>query len=316
MSDRSQLGPKDVLSNLTTFPNPTAEKRLAQLVGLEDHIEVLTRDLRLIFDPEQVDAWSEDLYGKRLAIVEWIKDAVPLVVFEGDVGTGKTALAETVGQRVAEDGGFGVHLVKMNTQVRGSGYVGEMGTLIAGCFREVKALWEQKGEPVIFLMDEADSVLTSRETVSHHHEDKAGVNTILQHLDDYRASETQIAVIAITNRGGVLDPAVRRRAATVLRFARPDRSRCEELLRRLFEGALTDEELAKLTEVAWSADQGRSGKGYTYSDLTLRFAIPATRQAVWEGRKLDGRALAEQLRAVVPTPRMRDPARPCEPGLR
>ena len=315
MPDRIHLGPKDVLSSPTTFPNPTAEKRLSQLVGLEDHIETLTRDLRLIFDPEQVDAWSSDFYGRRLAIVDWIKDAVPLVVFEGDVGTGKTVLAETVGQRVAEDGGFGVHLVKMNTQVRGSGYVGEMGTLIAGCFREVKALWERKGEPVIFLMDEADSVLTSRESVSHHHEDKAGVNTILQHLDDFRASQAQIAVIAITNRGGVLDPAVRRRAASVLTFARPDRARCEALLRRLFEGALTDEELATLTEVAWRAGQGRSGKGYTYSDLTLRFAIPAAREAVWEGRKLDGQLLAERLSAVVPTPCMRDPTRPRDAGL-
>lgn len=306
MTDRQHIGAKDVLSSPQSFPDSRAGVRIDQLVGLDQHIETLTRDLTLIFDPQLIENWSLDQYGMQLPIVEWVKDAVPLVVFQGDVGTGKTALAETIGHRVAERGGFGVHLVKMNTRVRGTGYVGEMGTLIAASFQEVKKLWQTKGEPILFLIDEADSVLTTREAVAHHHEDKSGVNTILQHLDDFRADGAQVAVIAITNRGEILDPAVRRRATAVLNFTRPDKFQCESLLIRLFGGALSEDEVAMLASLAAGADSGCHRIAYTYSDLTLRFAIPAAREAAWNEEKLEAGSLKLRLSKLAPTPSMSD----------
>src|SRR5207249_6254602 len=61
---------------------------------------------------------------------------VPLILFEGDVGTGKTALAETIGDALARKAGgkSHVHLLKINTQIRGTGLVGEMTDLIAQAF--------------------------------------------------------------------------------------------------------------------------------------------------------------------------------------
>ena len=211
MSDRARLTAKDVLSVPVTFPNESAALRLSRLVGLEDHIHALERDIRLIFDPMLARNWSKEQYGDIIAVVEIIEETVPLIIFEGDIGTGKTALAETIGQQVASKGGYGVHLVKMSTRVRGTGYVGEMGTLLAESFRHMEELCKRKGEPVLFMIDEADSVLTSRALEQHHHEDKSGVNTILQHLDNLKTRGSQIAVLAITNRVGVLDPAVLRR---------------------------------------------------------------------------------------------------------
>lgn len=306
MSDRRQLTTEDVLSRPLSFPNEQSGRRLANLVGLDDHIEALTRDLRLIFDPQLIEEWSRDCYGEVLPVVDWVKDTVPLIVFQGDVGTGKTALAETIGQRIAEDGGFGVHFIKMNTQVRGTGYVGEMGTLIADAFKEIERVWTKKGEPVLFLIDEADSLLTSRDSEGHHHEDKSGVNTIIQHLDHFRSAEAQVAVIAITNRGKVLDPAVRRRATTVLLFPRPDRDQCGTLLRRLFGSALSDEDVGILVEITDEVRDTDAQAPFTYSDLTLRFAIPAVREAVWQGGKLDVASLARSLSEIAPTPTMAD----------
>ena len=303
MLEDNRLPAQAVLTKPISFPNNDAAARLSRLVGLDQHIESLTRDLRLIFDPQLVRKWSEDNYGRSLPVVALVHEAVPLIIFEGDVGTGKTALAEAIAQRVSLVGEYGVHLVKMSTGVRGTGYVGEMGTLLAESFNKVETLWEKKGEPVLFLIDEADSLLTSRESEQHHHEDKSGVNTILQHLDAMRASSVQIAVIAITNRVGVLDPAVRRRATSVFRFNRPNRIQRKALLSQLFEGALSDSEIETLVS---ASKERKSNDGndipLNYSDLTLRFAVPAIRNAVWCGEKLDANSLAMFLEAMEATP--------------
>ena len=304
---RRLLSAKDVLTAPVKLPNDTACSRLSRLVGLDDHIESLRRDLRLIFDPELVFDWCRRHYGQVLAVAGQVTDTVPLIVFEGDVGTGKTELAETIGHAVAEDGGYDVHMVRMSTRVRGTGYVGEMGTLIAEAFKSVENLWAQKSEPTILLIDEADSLLTTRDAEAHHHEDKSGVNTILQHLDSFRSRPAQIAVIAITNRGSVLDPAVRRRATAVLTFDRPNLEQCRELFGRLFDGALLDGDIKKLAVAALQQTESRpTDVRFTYSDLTLRFAVPAVREAVAIDEKLKVGTLMNSLKCLIPTPELRN----------
>lgn len=305
--EHNRIRVQDVLSKSVSFPSDDGQASLARLVGLEGHIKALTRDLRLIFDPQMVETWSRQHYGKLLPVVALVKDAVPLIVFEGDVGTGKTALAEAIGQQVALDGSYGVHLVKMSTRVRGTGYVGEMGTLLAESFKYIENTWTQKGEPVIFVIDEADSLLTSRMSEQHHHEDKSGVNTILQHLDEFRTSAAQISVIAITNRIGVLDPAVRRRATSVFTFERPNEKQRKALLTHLFDGVLSESEVDLLVKASGPKNTGKDSVRLplTYSDLTLRFAIPAIREATWFGAALDIRRLGTTLERLIPTPPMK-----------
>ncbi len=305
--EHKRITARDVLSKTVSFPSDEAQARLSHLVGLDGHIKALTRDLRLIFDPQMVDAWSKRHYRSLLPVAELVKDAVPLIIFEGDVGTGKTALAETIGQQIAIDGDYGVHLVKMSTRVRGTGYVGEMGTLLAESFKHIEGIWAKEAEPIIFVIDEADSLLTARASEQHHHEDKSGVNTILQHLDEFRRSAAQIGVIAITNRVGILDPAVRRRATSVFKFERPNEHQRHELLQRLFDSALSDEDISLLVTASNPKTDGSEVRiPLTYSDLTLRFAIPAIREAAWRDGKLDAQSLAKALEFLVPTPCMSD----------
>ena len=308
MSDRPRLTSQDILSAPETFPNELAELRLSMLVGLDDHIEALERDLRLIYDPTLARDWCMRQYGEVIAAVKILEDAVPLIVFEGDVGTGKTALAETIGQRVASNAGYGVHLIKMSTRVRGTGYVGEMGTLLAESFERVESLFKRKGEPVLFVIDEADSVLTSRAAEQHHHEDKSGVNTILQHLDTLRNDRSQIAVLAITNRIGALDPAVLRRATAVFKFRRPDCLQRAALLNRLFGKALSESDVELLVEASERSVGGDGARDYplSYSDLALRFAAPSVRRAVSANQRLEVATLAETLRHLKATPPMSD----------
>lgn len=307
--DKRRPEARHVLTAPVTFPNAAAANRLASLVGLERHIDGLTGHLRILFDPSLVDQWVECNYRRAPGVVSLLKDAVPLILFDGDVGTGKTVLAEVIGQAVATDGSYGVHMVKMSTQVRGTGYVGEMGSLLACAFDQVQHLAERKGEPVILILDEADSLLTSRASDQHHHEDKSGVNTILQHLDDFRSSNFQIAVIAITNRIAVIDPAIRRRATSSFTFERPDEAQRRDLLIQLFRPALSSPQIERLLVSSGPRPGGRRGVHLplTFSDIVLRFAIPEVRKAVRSGRPLDFERLVSAFGELNPSPRM-DPS--------
>jgi AAA+ superfamily predicted ATPase len=140
-----------------------------------------------------------DLYGN------W----VPLILLEGDVGTGKTALAETIGDALARQvrEERQVHILKINTQIRGTGQVEEMSDLIVQAFTQVEARAKALGgDSVLLLLDEANTLAVSRETQQMHHEDKAGLNTLLQRLDKLRLTRLPIAALFITNRPEALDP--------------------------------------------------------------------------------------------------------------
>ena len=75
---------------------------------------------------------------------------------------------------------------------------------------------------VILLVDEADALAQSREAAQMHHEDRAGVNAFIRGIDLITNARLPAAVIMCTNRLNALDPAVRRRAADVLSFSRPN----------------------------------------------------------------------------------------------
>ena len=103
-----------------------------------------------------------------------------LEAVRGDVGTGKTAMAECIANRlVAEARSSDSILFKLSNRGRGNGMVGEMGTLIAEAFRKV-ILSAGKTRRAILIIDEADSLGASRAQTHSHHEDKVAVNTLIQ----------------------------------------------------------------------------------------------------------------------------------------
>ena len=232
----SKFDPKAIFTPPTTFKAGAVDARLSRISGLDDIINSLAKDLHFIFQPSLTASWSAKLYKKQVPLVQILDDFIPLILFEGDVGTGKTEVAETIGSLVAQLYRYDVQMIKMSTQVRGTGYVGEMTTLLAQAFDYIKVLAQKTGAPMVLVIDEADSLLTSRSTTGQHHEDKAGVNTILQHLDGLKKTKLPIAVIAISNRCGALDPALKRRATAVLKFERPNKDQRKALFSKLLDG--------------------------------------------------------------------------------
>ena len=172
-----------------TFPNLHARAWYDRLVGLDEHKRELLLELELLLYPDRLAAWSRTQHGSELRACEIMASRAPLVLLEGDVGCGKTVLAETVGDALAQRTDSRVHLLKVNTQVRGTGMVGEMTELIVQAFTQAESHADSvRGEPVLLLVDEADALAAKRTDQHMHHEDKAGLNTLLQRIDGLRLS--------------------------------------------------------------------------------------------------------------------------------
>jgi len=287
-----------------SYPNPAARAWYDRLVGLDDHKRQLLLELELLLFPDNLDAWNRKHHAGTLRACQIMGSRAPLVLLEGDVGCGKTVLAETVGDALAERTGQKVHLLKVNTQVRGSGMVGEMTDLIVQAFTQAEARADSlRGEPVLLLIDEADALAARRTDQHMHHEDKAGLNTLLQRIDGLRMSKRRVAVIFITNRPDALDPAVRRRSALRLSFGRPDEALLANLFREsLPELSLTAKSVNKLVALTHHDAKKKYGATFTASDVTDRLIPAALRDAYAEDRPLAAEDLIRHAEAMEPTP--------------
>jgi SpoVK/Ycf46/Vps4 family AAA+-type ATPase len=291
------------------YPDANAQAWYERLVGLDRQKNDLLIKLEMLLYPNKVEAWSRKHHDNRvLQLCELERNLVPLILFEGDVGTGKTALAETVGDALARKAGSKghVHLLKINTQIRGTGLVGEMSDLIAQAFVQAEARAKSlKGEPLLLLLDEADALAASRDTQQMHHEDKAGLNTLLQRLNNLRLTRLPLAVIFITNRPDALDPAIRRRAALTLSFPRPnDEVRAEIITTSLSELSLKPDQIAELVRLTGEQEPKNRGIPFTSSDITDRLLTAALREAYSHDRALRYEDIVNQARTLEPSPRM------------
>src|SRR5690606_28410318 len=84
-----------------TYPDFEPQERLARLVGLDDHKARLTKMLGLLVNPAGLEAWAKKHHAGANAALQTVLRRPPLVVLAGDVGSGKSELAETVGDAVA-----------------------------------------------------------------------------------------------------------------------------------------------------------------------------------------------------------------------
>ena len=152
----------------------------------------------------------------------------------------------------------------------------------------------------ILLIDEADALAQSRELAQMHHEDRAGVNALIRGIDGLRRDRLSVLTIMCTNRVDAIDPAVRRRAAAVLTFRRPESKDRDALLQRAFAGvAITAVDMAEIVRLTGPVNGGKYG--CTFSDLRQRFIPAAVLQALDAGVPITGQQLIEIATTFVPT---------------
>lgn len=293
-----------------SYPHPDARDRLARLVGLDDHILKLTKVLGLLVHPGGLVEWGKAHHPGARRLIDSVLSRPPLVILGGEIGSGKTELAETIPDAVARAEDIEIDLLPLSLSARGQGRVGEMTQLISAAFdftvKEAATIDRNKEGAkgaVILLVDEADALAQSRETLDLHHEEVSGVNAFIRGIDRLSNSRLPAAVIMCTNRYDSLDPAVTRRAAEILEFRRPDANQRRQLLEpNLVELGFKDEDITAIV-AATGARDGRPG--FTFSDLAQRLIPAIALDAYPERQILPSRAL-EVAEEMVATPKFVD----------
>jgi len=300
-------GIEGLFARTEEYTNSAAQARLAALVGLDELIDRLVTDAIVLLDPTVMRDWSTKVHGGVIPAVTALLDRTPLFVFAGDVGVGKTEVAEVLGQAIATRINVDVTLYPLSLTARGRGAVGEMTTLLAHAFERISKdfVWARRPDGRaasmgVLLIDEADALAQSRELAQMHHEDRAGVNALLRGIDGLRVDRLPVLTILCTNRLEALDPAVQRRAAAIETFARPTHEQRAALLTRLLAGSSLQAADIDALAAATGDAAGRS-YGYTFSDLRQRLVPEIVLAAYRQGVAVDSKLAHEVLARTPPT---------------
>jgi AAA+ superfamily predicted ATPase len=295
-----------IFDDVLEFPDPEVRRRFESLVGLDAVKERLTKEAMMRLQPTSLEDWSQQHFRESLPALRFFHRRPPLFILAGDVGTGKTELAETFGDAVARKAGIPILLHSLSLTARGTGAVGEMTRLISAAFGIVKsqAASVTDGDSAtvghILLIDEADAIAQSRESAQMHHEDRAGVNALIRGIDDLAEGRRPVLVLMCTNRLSALDPAVMRRAAATYEFKRPNAEQRRMVLRNAFpEYVCSKPEMEHIVEL--TGDNNESGIGFSFSDLTQRL-VPSVVLAAYPDQSVDADLIASVAVATKPTP--------------
>lgn len=287
----------------TPLPDAGLAAREKNLLGFDARYARVHDQLRLLLNLADLAEWSKKHHKKKLALCDLVAEQYPLVIFHGDVGTGKTATAECIANRLARESRTEDSLLfRLSNRVRGSGKVGEMGTLLTQAFQEVVQS-AGKTRRAILVIDEGDSLAAARTQEHSHHEDKVAVNTLIQCVDDLRRFGGRVVVFLCTNRLSVLDAALQRRAAVVEEFRRPDDAERRELFTMDLEGlGFTQQQIEDLVVVTGArAEQPR----WTFSDIRTRL-YPAAIAKAFPDQPLGFGHFHEAALSLRPSPVMED----------
>lgn len=301
----------ELFERRNTFPDFEPQERLARLVGLDEQKDRLSKILGLLVNPYGIEEWANKHHPNAHAAVDTVLRRPPLVVLAGDVGAGKTELAETIGDAVARQEDIDITLYPLSLATRGQGRVGEMTQLVSAAFdytiEAAQKLKNKSGKArgaVLLLIDEADALAQSRENAQMHHEDRAGVNAFIRGIDRIANQKLPAAVLMCTNRLKALDPAVQRRAAEILIFSRPnDEQRLYLFTSKLVGLGLNStviDELVKLT-----GPRDGSSPGFTFSDITQRL-IPSIILSAYPNHAVSASLALNVVKKMTPTPEFQD----------
>lgn len=305
MNGKSSLD--DVFERRMSYPDIDFQERFSRLVGIDQQKSRLTKILGLLVNPSGLETWAQKYHPGAQLLLETVLRRPPLVVLAGDVGSGKTELAETVGDAVARQEKIEITLFPLSLSTRGQGRVGEMTQLLSSAFdytvAEAQKLTSKSGTArgaVILLVDEADALTQSRENAQMHHEDRAGVNAFIRGIDRLGNGRLPAVVIMCTNRLGALDPAVKRRAADILSFDRPGDEQRRIVLAKPFEElGFNQSQIEAIINATGPSDT--AGYGFTFSDLTQRL-LPSIILDAYPANSVNASRAIEIAQQMKPTP--------------
>jgi SpoVK/Ycf46/Vps4 family AAA+-type ATPase len=290
----------DILTLLETkHPDKRAEEVFKNLIGIDRQKEELVSTICFLFDKERVLKWMKQHHKDNLTFVERVLHEMPLVIMSGEVGCGKSALANSVGTPVAKQLGKRLTCFETPSDIRGGGRVGELSARVTSAFQQAKT--KVKDDQLgLLIIDEGDDLATSRSQNQAHHEDRAGLNVLVKQIDSISREQANLVVVLITNRVTVLDPAIMRRSSLHLKFNRPNDEDRRKVFEYLFRGSkISDKELDNLVDASRT-----SSTPFSYSDLINRVAKQAVFRAVNLNKPFSSSIYLEMLKETEPSPPM------------
>ncbi len=307
MAENNKPAFSEIFEQTINFPDPDLRERYDLLVGLDETKQKLTKILSLLINPDGVKHWAEKYHSGAEKITSYVLRRPPLIVLAGDVGSGKSELAYTIGDAIARLEKIDVELLPLSLATRGQGRVGQMTQLVSAAFdytlEKAKKLKNPSGKSegaVILLVDEADALAQSRENDQMHHEDKAGVNAFIRGIDSLGNGKFPAAIIMCTNRPNSLDPAIRRRAAEIVYFGRPSaEARHSVLDEPLTELGFNKDDIAEIVRLTGPRDN--TEHGFTFSDLVQRL-IPSLVLDAYPDKKINPERAISIIESLVATP--------------
>lgn len=281
----------------TQHPDKFAKEQYDSLIGIDEKKDELLNTLTFLFDKGKIDEWHKKHHKKQLSFFNQIVGGLPLIILSGDVGCGKTALANSIATPLVEKIDKLITCYETPSNIRGGGRVGGISDRITEAFTRVKAALG-KDKYGILIIDEADDLATEREQEQAHHEDRAGVNVLIKQIDLIAREKINLVVLLITNRLKVLDPAVVRRSTKILHFERPNQIARELLFKSIFAGVEISENAIKDIVTATESEEAL----YSYSDLVQKVGKAAIFKAINMDKPFSTEIYLEVLGTVKPSP--------------
>lgn len=282
----------------TSHPDRQADQNFEALFGIDSIKQELLSSLLLMLDSPRLEKWVKQHHPKTGNFLKDLIDHQKLAILAGEVGCGKTMLANSIGTPLAQKLDKKILSLESPTNIRGQGMVGELSARITSLFDQAKS--KVQGKYGLLIIDEADDLATSRSQMQAHHEDRAGVNVLARQIDSLSKEQINLAVILITNRFSTLDPAILRRSATTLHFERPNAETRQNLFIHIFKKLdfqFSDMEISELVNVT-----ERDSIRFTYSDILKKGLKTALAMAFESDVPLTPALLTDVLTKMEPTP--------------
>ncbi|MBD2183860.1 AAA family ATPase [Aerosakkonema funiforme] len=274
------------------------------LIGIAKE-EILAEMISLLTPFEKKEKWSKQYYGSVISALQTTATKAPVIVFGGDPGTGKTALATSIGAALAPKLGERVHFRHMSLLLRGMGYQGRAASMIVKSFENIKQEYLKLKEPMILFFDEAEAIVGSRsqaDSSSGSQENIAIVDAVIIGVDSLRKGiQARIVAIFATNLTARLDVALMRRSY-YYQFNRPDEQTRRILLESSLRGmGFNKDDINKLVEATKPRQINNRDLGFTPSDIVESIIGRALNEAIQSNTKVSIESLLRYCEKTNPT---------------